>query len=186
LDAAQSVPGARSANDNEDEVAECPYLGDTITDDPLEDVPRIDVPTGQTLTFIREILVKYLLDEVPTSSLTVDDGLNQGDIRSTIRNRVDDLLSQFFCNDEQVSKCRDWNPETAKQVELWNFLARNSPEHMYDDIVKKIVPIISIPASEASCERSFSGQKRIMVHPQVKSNPDLLKARLILKEGIKE
>jgi hypothetical protein len=85
-----------------------------------------------------------------------------------------------------VCKCRDWNPETAKQVELWNFLVRNSPECVYDDIVEKIISIISIPASEASCERSFSRQKRIMGHSRVKSNPDLLKARLILKERMKE
>jgi hypothetical protein len=42
------------ANDNEVEVAECPYLGDTVTDESLEDVPTIDVPKGQTLTFVRD------------------------------------------------------------------------------------------------------------------------------------
>jgi hypothetical protein len=57
---------------------------------------------------------------------------------------------------------------------------------VYDDIVEKIISIISIPASEASCERSFSRQKRIMGHSRVKSNPDLLKAKPILKEGMKE
>jgi hypothetical protein len=186
LDAAQSVTGAGRANDNEDEVAECPYLGDTITDESLEDVPTIDVPKGQTLTFIREVLVKDLLDEVPTSRIIVDDMLDQGDIESTIRTRVDGVLSQFFCNDEQACKCRDWNPETAKQVELWSFLARNSSERVYDDIIEKIISIISISASEASCERSFSPQKRIMGHSRVKSSPDLLKARLILKDGMKE
>jgi hypothetical protein len=106
------------------------------------------------------------------SSVTVDDGLDEGDIGSVIQTRVDDLLSQFFCNDEPVCTCRDWNPETAKQVELSNFLARNSPERMYDDLVEKSISIISIPASEASCERSFSRQKRIMGHSRVKNNPD--------------
>jgi hypothetical protein len=186
LDAAQGVTRPERANDNDDEVAECTCLGDTITDESLEDVPTIEVPEGQILTFIREVLVKHLLDEVPTSSVTVDDELNQGDIVSTIRTRVDEILSQFFCNDEQVCKCRDWNPEIAKQVELWNFLARNSPGRMYDDIVEKIISIISIPASEASCERSFSLQKRIMGYSRVRSNPDLLKARLMLKEGMNE
>jgi hypothetical protein len=161
LDATQSVTGAGRANDNEDEVAECPYLGDTITDESLEDVPIIDVLKRHTLIFIREVLVKYLDDEVPKSSIIVDDRLDQGDIGSTIRTRVDDVLSQFFCNDEQACKCRDWNPETAKQVELENFLARNSPERVYDDIVEKIIFIISISASEASCECSLSRQKRI-------------------------
>jgi hypothetical protein len=151
LDAAQSVTGAERANDNEDEVAECPYLGDTITDESLEDVPTIDVPKGQTLTFIREALVKYLLDKVPTSSIIVDDRLDQGDIGSTIRTRVDDLLSQFFCNDEQVCKCRDWNPEIATQVALWKLLTRNSSERVYDDIVEKIISIVSMAALEASC-----------------------------------
>jgi hypothetical protein len=57
---------------------------------------------------------------------------------------------------------------------------------VYDDIVEKIISIISIPASEASCERSFSRRKRIMGDSPVKSNPDLLKARLIVKEEMKE
>jgi hypothetical protein len=93
LDAAQSVTVAGRANDNEDEVAECPYLGDTITDESLEDVPTIDVPKRQTLTFIREVLVKYLLDEVPTSTIVVDDRIDQADIGSTIRTRFCDVLS---------------------------------------------------------------------------------------------
>jgi hypothetical protein len=93
LDIAQSATGAGRTNDNEDEVAECPYLGDTITDESLEDVPTIDVPKGQTLTFNREVLVKCLLDEVPMSSMVVDHRLDQGDIGSTIRTRVDDVLS---------------------------------------------------------------------------------------------
>jgi hypothetical protein len=116
LDAAQSAAGAGRTNDNEDEGVDCPYLGNTITDESVEDVPTIDVPKGRILTFIREVLVKYLLDEVPTSSVTVDNGLDQGDIRSIIRTRFDDLLSQFFGNDEQVCKCRDWNPWTANKL----------------------------------------------------------------------
>jgi hypothetical protein len=49
------------------------------------------------------------------------------------------------------------------------------PEH----IAGKIVSILVIPASEASCERSFSGQKRIMGDFRAKSNPDLLRARFL-------
>jgi hypothetical protein len=141
LDAAQGANVAGRANDNEDEVAECPYLGETITGESFEDVPTIDVSKAQTLTFIREVLVKYLRDEVPTASVTVDDGLNEGDIGSTIRTRADDLLSQFFCNDEQVCKCRDWNPETAKQVELWNSWSETAQNVCMTILSRKSCPL---------------------------------------------
>jgi hypothetical protein len=72
-------------------VAECPYLGGTITDESLEGIPTIDVLKGQTLTFIREVLVKYLLDEMRRSSVTADDGLDQGDIASIIQTRLMDF-----------------------------------------------------------------------------------------------
>jgi hypothetical protein len=55
-----TAPGAEMVDDNEHGVRECAYLGGTITDGPLEEVPRIDVPKGAILTFLPEILVKYM------------------------------------------------------------------------------------------------------------------------------
>jgi hypothetical protein len=50
-------------------------------------------------------------------------------------------------------------PGFDKLIEHWNLLARNSPQHICNDIIEKILSIISIAASEASCERNIRGAK---------------------------
>jgi hypothetical protein len=59
-----------------------------------------------------------------------------------------------------MSRCRT---EIDRQIEVWNCLTRNTAKRLYDDVIEKIISIISIPASEASCccERTFSRHKRI-------------------------
>jgi hypothetical protein len=69
-----------------------------------------------------------------------------------------------------------------KQVELWNFLARRAPDHCYDDLVTEVVSIISIPASETSCERTLSRQKHIITHMRARSSSELARARLAFLE----
>jgi hypothetical protein len=96
------------------------------------------------------------------------------------------LIRLFFCSDEYASKCQDTQAGIDKQIELWNFLSRNAPERPYDQVVDKIISIISIPASETSCERSLSRQKGIMGHSRVKSSRDLPRARFQLMGGAGE
>jgi hypothetical protein len=162
------------ADDTEDEAQECANFGVTITDGYSEEGPRIDVLKGTILTFLREILVKYVREEMPASDATANDMHAENDIENSIRNRVDSLRSQFFCSGEYVCKCRDTEREIDRQIEIWNFLARNTPKRLYDDIIEKIISIISIPVSEASYERRFSRRKRFMGHSRVRSNSDLL------------
>jgi hypothetical protein len=106
---------------------------------------------------------------------TANDIHAENDIEKSIRNRIDSLGSQFVRTDKYMCKCRDAAPGIDKQIEIWNVLARNSPKRLYDDIIQKIMLIISIPASEASCERTFSRQKAIMGHSRVRSNSDWLR-----------
>jgi hypothetical protein len=175
-----------NAEECEEDAGEHPYLGDEINDESLEEASAIDVPKGETLTFVCEILVKYLREETPAPEVIDESLIDERGIESLIRSRVNDVLMHFFCSDEYTCKCRDTAPAIDKQIELWNFLARNSSQRVYDDIIAKIISIISIPASEASCERSFSRQKRIMGHSRVRSNSDLLRARFLLKGERKE
>jgi hypothetical protein len=69
LDATLNVatPGGELAHNNEDEGQECAYLRDIITDESLEEAARMYAPRGPILTFLREILVKYLREELPAS-----------------------------------------------------------------------------------------------------------------------
>jgi hypothetical protein len=88
------------------------------------------------------------------------------------------VVSQFFCNPDWLTRCHRTESQISRQVELWNYLAARRGDHAYDDIAKKIISIISIPASEASCERSLSRQKRLVTHFRARTNPDLVQARI--------
>jgi hypothetical protein len=61
-------------------------------------------------------------------------------------------------------------------------LARRTPDHRYDDLVMKMISIISIPASETSCEQTLSKQKRVITHMRARSSPELARARLAFLE----
>jgi hypothetical protein len=187
LDAmATETSAERTPDIKEDHLADCAYAGDSITEDALETISRFQVRKGETLTFIRELLVRFLCEDSPSHEPVGDDTSDSNDIENSIRSQVDNLITLFFCGDEYVSKSQETQAGIEKQVELWNYLARNTPGRPYDQVVDKIISIISIPASEASCERSFSRQKRIMGHSRVTSNGDLLRARFLLKGGPRE
>jgi hypothetical protein len=173
-------------DDDEGEQGDCPYSCDTLTADFVDDAIPIYVPKGQILTFVSEMRVQFLREEISVPELTAEEIVGDHAIEESIRSKVDGLVRKFFCNDEYTCKCRETDASTEKQIELWNFLARNTPERPYDDIISKIISIISIPASEASCERSFSRQKRIMEHSRVRSHSNLLQARFLLKGRGKE
>jgi hypothetical protein len=92
----------------------------------------------------------------------------------------------LFCSDEYVSKSQETQAGIEKPIELWNYLIRNTSGRPYDQKVYKIISIISISASDARCEQSFSRQKGIMGNSGVTSNGDLLRARFLLKDGPRE
>jgi hypothetical protein len=96
--------------------------------------------------------------------------------------RVEDFLKLFFCYEDWIARCRSTPSAIDKPVELWNFLARRTPDHRYDDLVTKVISIISIPASETSCVRTLSRQKRVITHMRARSSPDLARARLAFLE----
>jgi hypothetical protein len=157
LDATLSVTASvgEMADENEDEGRYCAYLCDTITDGSLdglealdglegleglaalEEAPRIDIPKGLILTFLMEILVKYVCDEIPASDATANDMFAENNIGNYIRNRIDSLGSEFFCSDEYVCKCRDAEPEIDGQMEIWNFLIRNIPKRFWTTSSRK-------------------------------------------------
>jgi thiol-disulfide isomerase/thioredoxin len=100
----------------------------------------------------------------------------------SVQVRVEKVLMAFFCNAEWIGRCRRTSPKIDKQVELWNYLAQSEVGRVYNDIAAIAISIISIPASEASCERSFSRQKRLMVHSRGQSKKDLVIARIMFAE----
>jgi hypothetical protein len=81
-----TAPAGEVVDGNEDEARECASLGDTITDRSLEEALRIGVPKGAILTFIREILVKYVREEMPASAATPNDMPAENNIENSIRN----------------------------------------------------------------------------------------------------
>jgi hypothetical protein len=58
-----TASGGEMADDNENEARQRGYLGDTITDGCLYEAPKIGITKGVILTFLREILVKYVWEE---------------------------------------------------------------------------------------------------------------------------
>jgi hypothetical protein len=112
------------------------YTGDSITQESLRSIPRLQVTRGETLSFIQELLVGFLLEDLPSSQLVGDETSESNDLASSIRSCVEGLIRLFFCGDEYASKCQDTQAG-----------------------IDKIISIMSIPASEGSCERSLSRQK---------------------------
>jgi hypothetical protein len=90
------------------------------------------------------------------SDVTANDAHAGNNIENPTRNRVDRLRSEFICSDEYVCKCRDAEREIDRQIEIWNFLAGNTPKRLDDDIIEQIISIISIPVSETFRARSGS------------------------------
>jgi hypothetical protein len=108
-------------------------------------------------------------------------GLDEEDQDVRISEQVDQLLESFFCNVESQVRCSKASPDVNRQVELWNRLGFEAQDRTVRKITGKIISIVAIPASEASCERALSRQKRIRGHSRVKSSPDLLLARFVFQ-----
>jgi hypothetical protein len=182
LDEIMAEVAPRSIPDvNDGDLPDCRYTGDSVTENSFENIPRLPVTSEKKLTFIQEVLVQFLLEQLPPGRSMGDGTDDPIQTEESIRSRVMSLISLFFCSDEYGSRCQDTQAGIDKQIELWNFLSRNAPGRPYDQVVERIIWIISIPASEASCERSFSAQKRIMGESRFNSNRDLLRARFLLQ-----
>jgi hypothetical protein len=80
-----------------------------------------------------------------------------------------------------VGAARHWRAFKEKQIELWTYLARMFQDHLFDDLAAKVISIVTIRASESSCERTFSRQKRIIAHSRIRSSPELVRAGLALE-----
>lgn len=170
-----TVHGSQDLEEQEHDEIDCSYTGQVITEDELEQVPKIWRCENEVLKFLNDYLPNLILEDL--------DPDNSENASSEIRQHVEESLQFFFCNPESVAKCRNTPGDIERQVELWNWLQLMAHDRIDGEVAAKIISIVSIPASEASCERSLSRQKRIMGHFRAKSNPDLLRARFLFESG---
>jgi hypothetical protein len=90
--------------DTENDLADYEYTGDSITEYLLENVPKLQGMTKQTLTFIQELLVQFFLEDLLPAEAIIDETRYPSETEDSIRSRVDSLISLFFCSDEHLSK----------------------------------------------------------------------------------
>jgi hypothetical protein len=147
------------------------FAGEVITQDELEAAPQSSRGKDGTLQFPNGFFPILIVED-----LNPVDG---DDVSSEVRRQVEKSLQFFLCNPEPIAKCRKTPGDTEAQVELWNWLKLMSHGGISSQVAPTVISIISIPASEASCERSLSRQRRIMGHFRAKSRPDLLRARFL-------
>jgi hypothetical protein len=126
-----------------------------------------------------DFLIRYLVRQALLSDENPESQSREAALATEAR--VIGMVNLFFGNEAFKRRARYTGSSIDKQVELWNSLALNDVNHSFDDLVGMVISIISIPASEASCERSFSRQKRIMGHHRARSDPELLNARAVLQ-----
>jgi hypothetical protein len=144
-------------------------------EDELEEVSKIWRCENQVLKSLNEFLPILIMEDLDSAS--------SGTIASEIHRQVEQSLQFFFSNPESIAKCRNTPGDIGMQVELWNWLKFMGNGRITSQVAATVVSIVSIPASEASCERSLSRQKRILGHFRVNSNPELLRARFIFASG---
>jgi hypothetical protein len=176
LDGFLSTTGTASGDseepeDDDSEEADCEFDDGQIVED-LANGPRIDTcKDRRVIAFMRDYLTQAIIEEWDEEERVY--GISPEDLSG----QIDLLRDWFFADPESQSRCRKCSPDIGRQVRLWNRMALDFPDPIVKVIADKIISIISIPASEASCERSFSRQKRIMGHFRAKSCGDLLLAR---------
>jgi hypothetical protein len=151
------------------------YTEEIIDEDELElEEPLVSPGCGkQILTFLSDYLFSLMMEDL---GLEIPEN-----VPSDIRHQVEETLRFFFCNPDSIAKCKFMNGSLVTEVEVWNWVKFTLPERIGDQVAAKVISILSIPASEASCERSLSHQKRIMGHLRTTSNSDLLRARFLFE-----
>jgi hypothetical protein len=146
---------------NEEFDGEFIFQGDDIDEGSIDDASVPPSLERNVLQFLQTFLVDRLGEDGDLVMQPPD-----GTTWPIVGRRVDHFLKLFFCHEDWIARCRSTPSAIDKQVELWNFLARRTPDHRFDDLFTKAISIISIPASETSCERTLSRQKRVITHIQ--------------------
>jgi hypothetical protein len=80
---ADSAPGPGHELD-ERNLADYRYTGDDITEESLGSIPRLQVRRGQKLAFMQELLVRFLLEDLPPSQPAGDETSELKDMDSSI------------------------------------------------------------------------------------------------------
>jgi hypothetical protein len=164
-----------SRDDHEEDVSDYAYTGHEILEDELEEVPKSHGFKKQVLIFLINFLSDLILEDLDRDIAS--------NVFPEVRHEVEESLQFFFWNPESIAKCRYSTGSIQQEVELWNWMKYTSQGRISDQFALKVISIVSIPASEASCERSFSRQKRIMDHLRTRSTPELLMARVLFESS---
>jgi hypothetical protein len=176
--AASSRAAPPIEEDVDDEIEmEYPYRGDDLSEEQIEDASSGSVLGSNVLEFLQKFLGAQMEED---GDLSMEQPPDAAWPPNEVR--LEQFLMHFFCSEDWIARCRTAPSSIDRQVELWNYFARLAPDHRYDDIVTKVISIISIPASEASCERAFSRQKRVITHLRTRTSPELARARLAFLE----
>jgi hypothetical protein len=160
----QGIPGSHPEGD-------FTFQGDTME---FDDVPEPD-PANASNASILDFLEHFLC------SLLAEDA--DGSVTSTPSDTQIPLVHRFirffFCTDVCDRFCcpQHIDPAIDQQVQMWRRIALDDPERPFIDLIRRIITVITIPASEASAERELSRQKRILTHQRERSSHDLLMAR---------
>jgi hypothetical protein len=160
-----------SSSEEEHDEADNLDIEEAMNVDELEEVPVSHSRRNNLLPFLTQFLTSLILEDVDPD---ISDNMS-----SDVHHQVEESLQFFFCNPDCIAKCRSNSGSTAMEVELWNWLKFMIPDRTSDRVTAKVISIVSIPASEASCERSFSRQKRIMGRLRTNSKGELLRARYL-------
>jgi hypothetical protein len=123
---AEAVPRSGPEFD-EGEIADSEFAGDSITEESLGSVPRLQVRRGETLTFIQELLIRFLHEDLSPSQPGGKETSERKDMERSIRGCVETLISLFFSGDQYPARYQDTPAGIDKQIELWNFVSRNAP-----------------------------------------------------------
>jgi hypothetical protein len=101
MDAMISEAGP-TPDDTEIDLADCEYAGDSIMEDLLKNIPKLQGMTNQTLIFIRGLLFQFLREDLLQADAITDEAPHPSEIEDSIRSRVESLISLFFCSHSSV------------------------------------------------------------------------------------
>jgi hypothetical protein len=69
---------------NEGDIADYGYRGNDITEESLGSVPRLQIRRRPKLTFMQELLIRFLLEDLPPSQPAGDEMGELNDMNSSI------------------------------------------------------------------------------------------------------
>jgi hypothetical protein len=86
--------------------ADYEHTGNVIKDESITRAPRLQVTRRQTLIFIRELLVRFLLEHFLPSQPAGDETSEPNDMDGSIRSCMEGLIRRIFGSDRYVSRCQ--------------------------------------------------------------------------------